>query len=78
MKPRLLLGAVDSGKRSGGRAKLAPVARAERDGAITAFNEPSAWPETLKQQWKIEVGTGIRDAPSCRRSDLHVLAPGRR
>ena len=29
-----------------------------RDGAITAFSEPTAWPEALKQQWKIEVGTG--------------------
>lgn len=29
-----------------------------RDGAITTFNEPSTWPETLKQQWKVEVGTG--------------------
>jgi len=29
-----------------------------RDGAITGFNEPAAWPETLRQQWKIEVGTG--------------------
>lgn len=29
-----------------------------RDGAITGFSEPSAWPETLKQQWKVEVGTG--------------------
>lgn len=29
-----------------------------RDGAITAFNEPSAWPERLRQQWKVEVGLG--------------------
>lgn len=29
-----------------------------RDGAITSFNEPATWPETLKQQWKVEVGTG--------------------
>ena len=29
-----------------------------RDGAITGFNEPSTWPETLRQQWKVEVGTG--------------------
>src|SRR4030095_14857445 len=29
-----------------------------RDGAITGFNEPAAWPDKLKQQWKIEVGAG--------------------
>ena len=29
-----------------------------RDGAITAFNEPATWPEALKQQWKVEVGAG--------------------
>ena len=31
---------------------------ANRDGAIASFKAPSAWPESLKQQWKIEVGTG--------------------
>jgi outer membrane protein assembly factor BamB len=31
---------------------------ANRDGAIASFKEPSSWPESLKQQWKIEVGTG--------------------
>jgi len=29
-----------------------------RDGAIASFREPSAWPQALKQVWKIEVGTG--------------------
>jgi outer membrane protein assembly factor BamB len=29
-----------------------------RDGAVSAFREPGAWPEALKQQWKIEVGLG--------------------
>jgi outer membrane protein assembly factor BamB len=29
-----------------------------RDGAVSAFREPPAWPEALKQQWKIEVGNG--------------------
>ena len=29
-----------------------------RDGAITGFNEPAAWPEKLTQRWKIEVGLG--------------------
>jgi outer membrane protein assembly factor BamB len=28
-----------------------------RDGAAT-FSEPAAWPETLKQQWKVEIGLG--------------------
>lgn len=29
-----------------------------RDGATTSFKAPAAWPESLKQQWKVEVGTG--------------------
>ena len=29
-----------------------------RDGVITSFTEPSAWPDALTQRWKIEVGTG--------------------
>ena len=29
-----------------------------RDGTLTAFTEPKAWPETLTQRWKITVGEG--------------------
>src|SRR5688500_11198773 len=29
-----------------------------RDGAASAFREPSAWPENLKQQWRVDVGLG--------------------
>ncbi len=29
-----------------------------RDGAVSSFREPSPWPDTLKQQWRIEVGLG--------------------
>jgi outer membrane protein assembly factor BamB len=29
-----------------------------RDGVITGFAEPAAWPEQLNQRWKIEVGLG--------------------
>jgi outer membrane protein assembly factor BamB len=29
-----------------------------RDGTLTAFAEPKAWPEQLTRRWKIEVGTG--------------------
>src|SRR5262245_51677454 len=29
-----------------------------RDGSVASFREPAAWPEHLKQQWRIEVGTG--------------------
>jgi outer membrane protein assembly factor BamB len=29
-----------------------------RDGTLTAFVEPGAWPERLTQRWKIDVGTG--------------------
>jgi outer membrane protein assembly factor BamB len=29
-----------------------------RDGAVTSFREPAAWPEGLRQQWRVDVGTG--------------------
>jgi outer membrane protein assembly factor BamB len=29
-----------------------------RDGAVSSFREPSPWPESLKQQWKVDVGLG--------------------
>jgi outer membrane protein assembly factor BamB len=29
-----------------------------RDGAVSSFREPSTWPDSLKQQWRIEVGLG--------------------
>jgi outer membrane protein assembly factor BamB len=29
-----------------------------RDGALAGFTEPKAWPESLKQKWKITVGVG--------------------
>jgi len=29
-----------------------------RDGAIAGFTEPAAWPESLTQRWKVEVGLG--------------------
>ena len=29
-----------------------------RDGAISSFREPAAWPERLQQRWKVEVGFG--------------------
>jgi outer membrane protein assembly factor BamB len=29
-----------------------------RDGTLTAFTEPKAWPDALKQHWKITVGEG--------------------
>jgi len=31
---------------------------ANRDGVVTGFTAPAAWPEQLTQRWKIEVGTG--------------------
>jgi outer membrane protein assembly factor BamB len=30
----------------------------ERDGSASAFTEPAAWPETLTERWKVEVGLG--------------------
>src|ERR1044071_8132425 len=29
-----------------------------RDGTLTGFAEPRAWPDQLTQKWKVEVGTG--------------------
>ncbi|PYR49888.1 MAG: hypothetical protein DMF89_11115, partial [Acidobacteria bacterium] len=29
-----------------------------RDGVITSFREPAAWPKTLTRRWNVEVGTG--------------------
>ena len=50
-----------------GVTALAPVAVAQewpqwrgpnRDGAVTSFREPTAWPEGLTEQWKVDVGLG--------------------
>jgi outer membrane protein assembly factor BamB len=29
-----------------------------RDGAVTSFNEPASWPDTLAERWRIEIGLG--------------------
>ena len=29
-----------------------------RDGVVTSFREPTSWPESLNQEWKVEVGFG--------------------
>ena len=29
-----------------------------RDGAVISFKEPATWPETLVEQWKLDVGLG--------------------
>src|SRR5688572_11719571 len=31
---------------------------ANRDGVVTGFTAPAAWPETLTQRWKIDIGLG--------------------
>jgi outer membrane protein assembly factor BamB len=31
---------------------------ANRDGVVTGFTAPAAWPEQLTQRWKVDVGTG--------------------
>ncbi len=31
---------------------------ANRDGAVTAFTEPVAWPDRLTERWTVEVGFG--------------------
>jgi outer membrane protein assembly factor BamB len=46
---------------------------ANRDGKITGFTPPSAWPKTLDQKWKVDVGLG--DATPALVSDkLYVFA----
>ena len=30
----------------------------QRDGSASAFTEPAAWPETLTERWKVEIGLG--------------------
>jgi outer membrane protein assembly factor BamB len=30
----------------------------KRDGAVSSFQEPSAWPERLEQRWRVDVGLG--------------------
>ena len=35
---------------------------AARDGIITGLTAPQAWPDTLTEKWKVEIGTGLRDA----------------
>ena len=54
---------------SGAPASIAAQARASagdwpqwrvsnRDGIVTSFTEPAAWPEKLTEQWKVTVGLG--------------------
>ena len=53
-----------------------------RDGSASSFVEPKAWPETLTQRWKIEVGLGYatplvvgdRLVVFSRRGDNEVMA----
>ena len=30
-----------------------------RDAKVTGFKAPAAWPETLKEKWKVTVGNGV-------------------
>jgi outer membrane protein assembly factor BamB len=54
----------------------------KRDGVVTSFTEPTAWPEQLTRKWKIDVGTGYatpvlvgnRVYMYSRRGDNEVLA----
>ena len=31
---------------------------ANRDGVVTGFTAPAAWPEALTQRWKVDIGLG--------------------
>lgn len=44
-----------------------------RDGKVTGFTAPSAWPKTLDQKWKVEVGLGD-STPALVGEKLNVFA----
>ena len=63
MRPALIITVLLIGLTVASQAQRAPVdvtqwRGANRDGVITGFAEPAAWPEQFQQRWKIEVGLG--------------------
>ncbi|HLG54882.1 MAG TPA: PQQ-binding-like beta-propeller repeat protein [Vicinamibacterales bacterium] len=54
----LILGMTSSGNAQRPSADVAQWRGPARDGVISGFTAPQAWPETLVQKWKVEIGTG--------------------
>ena len=63
MRRVLTLVVLLSGMSLAGQAQRSPTdvtqwRGAARDGVITGLNAPRAWPDTLTERWKVEIGTG--------------------
>jgi outer membrane protein assembly factor BamB len=53
-----ILVALPSGMTGQGSADWPQFRGPNRDGSVSSFVEPKAWPERLTQKWKVEVGDG--------------------
>jgi outer membrane protein assembly factor BamB len=58
MLPVLLIGFTVTNLAQGASGDVTQWRGTNRDGIVTGFTEPAAWPEQLTQRWKIEVGLG--------------------
>ena len=63
MRRALMLAIVVLGTTSGGEAQRPPGDVTQwrgdaRDGIIAGLTAPQAWPDTLTERWKVEIGTG--------------------
>jgi outer membrane protein assembly factor BamB len=54
----VLVGMTSSGAAQRPSADVTQWRGPARDGVISGFTAPQAWPETLVQKWKVEIGTG--------------------
>jgi outer membrane protein assembly factor BamB len=54
----VLVGLTVQGEAQRASADVTQWRGAARDGIITGLTTPQAWPETLTERWKVEIGTG--------------------
>lgn len=54
----VLVGLTVPGEAQRASADVTQWRGAARDGIITGLTTPQAWPETLTERWKVEIGTG--------------------